>query len=53
MSDDERYITRYCDTCGVFQNRRDVDNGRCWRCKKECEEIENLAELRNKFSSQI
>lgn len=50
-ADVDNYTSRYCEEHGVFQSRKDTDTGKCPYCKKECEVIDNIEELRDKYCS--
>jgi len=50
-ANDNKYTTCYCNEHGVFQKRKDVDSCKCPYCNIECEVIENLKELQDKYGS--
>lgn len=50
---DKKYTTYRCDEHGVFQMRKDVDNGLCPYCKKQYLPMENIEELKEKFKKEL
>jgi hypothetical protein len=51
----DNYVTYDCPEHGVFQKRKDVDDGKCpySTCKSTPVKIENIDELRKKFSEEL
>jgi len=47
------FNTYKCPEHGVFQKRKAIDNGECIFCKKKCEPIENIDELKEKFRIEL
>lgn len=50
---DDNYITLYCEEHGIFQKRVDINDNKCIYCKKSCEIVENLQELKDKYKSEF
>lgn len=50
---DDNYTTYRCDEHGVFQKRKDIDDGCCIYCKKKYNPIENITELKEKFKKEL
>lgn len=48
---DDNYTTYDCTEHGIFQKRKDVDDGKCpyTNCKGVVTPVENIKELREKF----
>ena len=53
MDNGENYNTYRCDEHGVFQKRKDVDDSKCPYCKKACNPVENIDELRQQFKKEL
>lgn len=39
--------TRHCNTHGVFQKSKTIDDEKCPYCKKQCEIVENLQQIKD------
>lgn len=53
LVDENEYTTYVCFEHGVFQQRNDVANGICPYCKKVCEKLDNVSELREQFKKEL
>ena len=52
---DDNYVTYDCPKHGIYQKRKDVDDGQCpfSTCGETTSKIENISELRNKFKEEL
>ncbi len=44
------YVIRYCEKDGIYKRLKSEKDQTCPYCEKECEEIENIEELQEKYS---
>lgn len=50
----ENYETYDCSVHGVFQKRKDVDDGKCpYKCEGIVSKIDNIEELRVQFKKEL
>lgn len=47
------YATYKCKAHGIFQQRNDIATGKCPTCGKTCAEMDNIAELKEKFRKDL
>jgi len=52
---DDNYITYDCTEHGIFQKRKDVDDGKCpySTCKGTVSLVENINELKEKYKLEL
>lgn len=53
MVDIDKYTTFHCISHGLFSERKDTITEKCPYCKKRCSEVENVAELKEKYSKEL
>lgn len=53
MVDIDKYTTFHCISHGLFQERKDTITEKCPYCKQRCSEVENVAELKEKYSKEL
>lgn len=53
MVDIDKYTTFNCISHGVFQERNDVITEMCPYCKGRCSKVQNVAELKEKYSKEL
>ena len=52
---DDNYTTYDCTEHGIFQKRKDVDDGKCpySTCKGKVSLVENIDELKEKYKLEL
>ena len=52
---DDNYTTYDCTEHGIFQIRKDTDDGKCpySTCKGKVSLVENIAELKEKYRTEL
>lgn len=52
-ADENKYSAYRCDVHRTFMQQREGADGICHYCKKQCEEIENITDLRKQFKKEL
>jgi len=53
MVDIDKYTAYKCEKHGIYQLRKDIDNGECPHCKIKNKPLENIEDLQKQYKHLI